>query len=74
MGVIFFFLFILSSSIHSYANALDITDYANEPFGNVLFLRHAYAPGNGDPDNFNLKDCHTQRNLNDEGSNQAITI
>ena len=24
----------------------------------LIFIRHAYAPGNGDPENFNLKDCH----------------
>ena len=31
--------------------------------GNLIFIRHAYAPGSGDPDNFNIKDCDTQRNL-----------
>ena len=25
--------------------------------GKLIFIRHAYAPGNGDPVNFNLKDC-----------------
>ena len=24
--------------------------------GNLIFIRHAYAPGNGDPDNFDIKD------------------
>ena len=24
--------------------------------GNIIFIRHAIAPGNGDPDNFDLKD------------------
>ena len=33
--------------------------------GNLIFIRHAYAPGNGDPDNFDIKDCSTQRNLSD---------
>ena len=42
--------------------------------GNVIFLRHALAPGNGDPKNFNLKDCRTQRNLNEAGRKQARTI
>ena len=32
--------------------------------GKLIFIRHAYAPGNGDPNNFNLNDCSTQRNLN----------
>ena len=42
--------------------------------GNVIFLRHTLAPGNGDPRNFNLKDCRTQRNLNETGRKQARTI
>ncbi|MBZ2167363.1 histidine phosphatase family protein [Marinobacter sp. F4216] len=37
----------------------------------VLMLRHALAPGTGDPANFQLGDCSTQRNLNDEGRAQA---
>lgn len=34
-------------------------------------LRRARAPGTGDPDDFRLGDCATQRNLNDEGRVQA---
>ncbi|SFR55177.1 Histidine phosphatase superfamily (branch 1) [Marinobacter gudaonensis] len=37
----------------------------------VLMLRHALAPGTGDPANFDLDDCSTQRNLNDTGREQA---
>jgi broad specificity phosphatase PhoE len=37
----------------------------------VALMRHAYAPGNGDPPGFRLDDCATQRNLNDEGRAQA---
>ena len=40
----------------------------------LIFIRHAYAPGNGDPDNFNLDDCFTQRNLSDDGRKQAQII
>ena len=40
----------------------------------VIFLRHALAPGNGDPANFNLKDCQTQRNLDETGRRQARGI
>ena len=40
----------------------------------LIFIRHAYAPGNGDPNNFNLNDCSTQRNLSNEGKNQAKNI
>ena len=42
--------------------------------GKLIFIRHAYAPGNGDPSNFNLNDCSTQRNLNEDGRKQAKDI
>ena len=42
--------------------------------GKLIFIRHAYAPGSGDPDNFNLNDCSTQRNLSNDGKNQAKNI
>ena len=40
----------------------------------LIFIRHAYAPGSGDPNNFNLNDCSTQRNLSKEGKKQAQYI
>ena len=45
-----------------------------EKGGKLIFIRHAYAPGGGDPNNFNLNDCSTQRNLNDAGREQAEQI
>ena len=45
-----------------------------EDGGKLIFIRHAYAPGGGDPNNFNLDDCSTQRNLNNEGREQAKHI
>ena len=42
--------------------------------GKLIFIRHAYAPGNGDPDDFNINDCSTQRNLNEEGKKQSKKI
>ena len=42
--------------------------------GKLIFIRHAYAPGSGDPKNFNLNDCSTQRNLNDKGRTQSKKI
>ena len=42
--------------------------------GKLIFIRHAYAPGGGDPQNFNINDCSTQRNLSDEGINQSKLI
>ena len=32
------------------------------------------APGSGDPENFKLNDCSTQRNLNHEGIKQSEKI
>ncbi len=40
----------------------------------IVLMRHALAPGTGDPTNFDLKDCSTQRNLSDGGREQAIRI
>ena len=42
--------------------------------GKLIFIRHAYAPGSGDPKNFNLNDCSTQRNLNNSGREQSKKI
>ena len=42
--------------------------------GRVLLLRHAIAPGVGDPDNFRLRDCNTQRNLDAAGRQQAARL
>ena len=40
----------------------------------LLILRHANAPGLGDPPGFRLSDCSTQRNLSDEGRAQAHSV
>jgi phosphohistidine phosphatase SixA len=40
----------------------------------VVLLRHALAPGTGDPADFQLGDCSTQRNLSAEGRAQAAAI
>ncbi len=42
--------------------------------GAVALMRHALAPGTGDPDDFTLGDCSTQRTLNDAGRDQARAI
>jgi phosphohistidine phosphatase SixA len=43
----------------------------SNPKGYVLLMRHALAPGVGDPPNLKVGDCSTQRNLNEEGRTQA---
>jgi len=42
--------------------------------GHALVIRHAEAPGFGDPPGFRVGDCTTQRNLNDAGRAQARAI
>ncbi len=37
-------------------------------------MRHALAPGTGDPANFRINDCTTQRNLSERGRQQARNI
>jgi phosphohistidine phosphatase SixA len=39
--------------------------------GAILLMRHATAPGTGDPEGFRIGDCATQRNLSNEGRAQA---
>ena len=70
-----FFLVIfisLTSSVKADLNKKLINQL--EDGGKLIFIRHAYAPGSGDPDNFNLNDCSTQRNLSKEGRKQAKYI
>ena len=42
--------------------------------GHVALVRHATAPGTGDPAGFRLEDCATQRNLSTAGRAQAKAI
>ncbi|MFT7491985.1 MAG: phosphohistidine phosphatase SixA [Pseudohongiellaceae bacterium] len=41
---------------------------------NVLLIRHAIAPGFGDPKNFVINQCNTQRNLDAVGRSQATLL
>lgn len=54
------------------ADALPLAELAKP--GRVLMLRHAYAPGTGDPPDFRLDDCATQRNLDARGRAQAAAL
>jgi|TARA_B110000444_G_scaffold249032_1_gene273637 phosphohistidine phosphatase SixA len=40
----------------------------------IILIRHASAPGGGDPVGFKIKDCSTQRNLDQFGIEQSIYI
>ena len=63
----------LTNVIKADSKQLQILDILQKG-GNLIFIRHAYAPGGGDPENFKISDCSTQRNLNDEGREQSKKI
>jgi phosphohistidine phosphatase SixA len=73
--LIFTLIFSLSAQ-SSFANELAIWDklQGTTPKGYVLLLRHSLAPGVGDPENFKLNDCSTQRNLSEIGRQDARDI
>ena len=61
------------------AGPLEVTlqEFARDPFGDIIFMRHAFAPGmdaNGQPAKFKIDDCSTQRNLDATGRQQATSI
>ena len=75
MKIIKIFIFLLISlnvPLKAYSNE-NIQNILNDG-GKIIFIRHAYAPGGGDPINFDISDCSTQRNLNEEGIIQSINI
>ena len=67
---IFFVFIIFSTPINSQEKLVDLLKDGNK----LVFIRHSYAPGNGDPTNFKLNDCSTQKNLKHEGIIQSQKI
>ena len=70
--IIIFLLISFNTSIK--ANSDDNLQRILSKGEKLIFIRHAYAPGNGDPANFKLNDCSTQRNLNNKGIIQSKKI
>ena len=66
-------LFIVNTS-HVSAETQTLDEAVKTINANVVFMRHAIAPGFGDPENFTIEECATQRNLNDQGGEQARNI
>jgi phosphohistidine phosphatase SixA len=66
----------LLSAIPTAAVAVDQSDVIERlnAGGHILMIRHALAPGSGDPPDFKIGDCATQRNLDDTGRDQARRI
>ncbi|HZH12308.1 MAG TPA: histidine phosphatase family protein [Microvirga sp.] len=71
---IIFALFAMLMMVPHTAAASDLAWKALRAGAAIAVLRHARAPGTGDPPNFRLEDCATQRNLSEEGRVQARTI
>ena len=67
----FLLILFISINISIKANSKQTIIEELKEGGKLIFIRHAYAPGGGDPINFNIKDCNTQRNLNNSGRDQA---
>lgn len=64
---------ILLATLNARAESDILTDQIKDG-GHILMIRHALAPGTGDPANFKIGDCSTQRNLDDRGRAQARSI
>jgi phosphohistidine phosphatase SixA len=54
--------------------ASDLLSQMRDDRGLVILMRHAIAPGGGDPAGFTLGDCSTQRQLSAQGRSQARAI
>lgn len=63
----------LAGASAAFAVASDLSERLKQP-DHVLLMRHAYAPGVGDPPGYSLQRCETQRVLNDAGMQQAQRI
>jgi len=73
--VVIILMFGLSNFLtKAHAGNYSIEEIIKDIDANVIFMRHALAPGIGDPNNFKIGDCSTQRNLNETGIAQAVLI
>jgi len=70
----FFLLILLSFNITVKANSNDKIQSLLKEGGKLIFIRHAVAPGSGDPIDFDLLRCETQRNLSKDGIVQSQNI
>ena len=70
----FFLLILLSFNISIKANSNDKIQSLLKEGEKLIFIRHAVAPGGGDPVDFDILRCETQRNLSKEGIAQSKNI
>lgn len=72
-------LFLVSIATLGFLNPAGVSKAEEEAWtalknGAIVLFRHANAPGTGDPANFKIGDCSTQRNLDARGREQAARI
>jgi phosphohistidine phosphatase SixA len=70
--IVIFFVLLSNHVVAESQNKL--RDSISDVNANVLFMRHALAPGFGDPINFSINNCNSQRNLDKRGKAQAQAI
>ena len=73
IAVKFIFFMLLSNQVVAGGQS-KLRDSILDVNANVLFMRHALAPGFGDPINFSINNCNSQRNLDKRGKAQAQAI
>ena len=70
ISLILIFFFILSFKLQANENNWKPAQEGDK----IIMIRHALAPGRGDPNGFNIDDCSTQRNLDAIGIRQSKNI
>ena len=69
------FLLLIFFQFLSFQNLIAKDLWAEAKEGDrIILIRHALAPGGGDPPGFKINDCKTQRNLNKVGIEQSKAI
>ena len=68
------FCILLGNNTHASEDYILIENFKKASHNKIIFMRHALAPGNGDPSNFKIDDCSTQRNLDVTGIYQSEMI
>ena len=71
---LFVFMLIYGPALPALAAPAAVADRDLAQPGRLIMLRHATAPGLGDPPGFALGDCATQRNLSETGRTQAVQL
>ena len=67
-------LFLVLSLLSFNAQTNEVNWKPAQDGNKIILIRHALAPGGGDPIGFKINDCKTQRNLNQVGIDQSKKI